>query len=203
MYNISLKVVNTENDIVEEFFLPVKIEILQEKLQINNFDDKNLLMLMCGRYGGKDIQKILNNSIQNKTINIKQINEIGKLFTRYDLEKAITINALVQAGKIKKWQDIIKMDKNLDKYKVIYYGEKLEKERLGIEIYNSFKHKIPVYKRSKEYREKIVDDFNKCCNGYFTEYGYLVKDFEKINAKCTNKGFEIIEKSKGGCYEEE
>lgn len=203
---VTLKIANLENDKIQEFYLPVEEETLEQEIGIESYTDKNLTMLEVGRGGGKRVQQLLNSCIQRKNIDIKQLNEIGKIFSEYDkIEPFITINAFIEIGKIKKWQDIMKVNKELNKYQVIFYGSELEKERLGIYIYNSFQHKKPVYERNKEYREKLVDDFYKYSKGHFTEYGYLVKDFDKIKAKCTNKGFEIIDKikSKGDVYEEE
>lgn len=194
-YRLKVKIVNTKNDKLQEFYLPVNEEILKEKIGIQSYNDENLLILSIGRSAGKSVQDFFNASIQRKDINIKQFNEIGKLFSKYDIEKAIIANALTDVGKIKKWQDFIKLDKELNKYMVIFYGTELEKEKLGNYIYNSFPHKKPIYERSTEYKEKLVDDFHSLVKGKFTKYGYLVKDFDKIKAKCTNKGFELIEKS--------
>ena len=182
-YRCMLKIANIENDKTVEVFLPVTTDTLNKTIGINDFDDKNLRILECGRSCGQNIQKILNAHIQNKSITMRQINEVGKVLSRYDIDQAITMCAFVEVGKIKSWYDILKMDAEVDKYQVIFYDSELKKERLGNYIYNEFQHRKPIYERSKEYKEKLVDDFHKYAGGNFTKFGYLVKDFEKINAR--------------------
>lgn len=200
-YRFVVKIANTENDKIESFCLPVTEETLKEKIQINNFDDNNLLLLSMERYSGLEVKKLIDSKIEQKEINIKTLNQISEIMKDYNIDDLIVLNALISIGKIKTPQDIIKGQKYNKKYSVIYYGTELEKERLGNYIYNEFPHKKTLCERSEEYRLKLVDDFHKTVKGEFTKYGYLVKDFKKIKAKCTNKGFQIMEE--GQLYEEE
>ena len=200
-YRFVVKIANTENDKIESFYMPVKEETLKEKIQINSFDDSNLLLLSMDRYSGLEVKKLVDSKIEQKEINIKILNQISEIMKDYNIDDFIVLNALISIGKIKTPQDIIKGQKYIKQYSVIYYGAELEKEKLGNYIYNEFPHKKPVCERSKEYELKLVDDFHKAVKGEFTKYGYLVKDLKKIKAKCTNKGFQIIEEVQG--YEEE
>lgn len=200
-YRFVVKIANTENDKIDSFYLPVTEETLKEKIQINSFDDNNLLLLGIERYSGLEVKKLIDSKIEQKEINIKTLNHIGQIIKDYNIDDLIVLNALISIGKIKTPTDIIKGQKINKQYSVIYYGTELEKEKLGNYIYNEFPHTKPIYERSKEYKLKLVDDFHKIVKGEFTKYGYLVKDFNKIKAKCTNKGFKIMEEKQ--IYEEE
>ncbi len=196
-YNLSVIIYNLKNDKSTEVLLPVTEQTLKEYLQLDGFNDKNLYISSCGRGAGQDIKKLIDAKISQKAVDIKLLNQIGEIVKKSDIDRLCALNGLIEIAKVKTPQDIIKIDKTLDKYKMIFYGSEQRKETLGYHLYNHFKSKVPAYKRSVEYIENIVDDFHKISKGHFTKYGYLVKDFDKIKAKCTNKGLiKDVEKMK-------
>ena len=71
-YRFVVKIANTENDKIDSFYLPVTEETLKEKIQINSFDDNNLLLLSMERYSGLEVKKLIDSKIEQKEINISQ-----------------------------------------------------------------------------------------------------------------------------------
>lgn len=167
----------------KEYEAPIKEEELKN-INLTGFDDKNTVIGMVKGNIGAELKNLIQSYIEQEKgkPNMKTLNKIGEIISNSKTNKIILINALIEIGKIKNIENLIYFNasKKIDKFKIFYYDVRTNSERIENYLSDSKKNKEDIIvKRNNEY-VRIRDNYGNKLEKYFTSYGYLVKDFQKL-----------------------